>query len=111
MQEEPGGLLSDGASAHLPAAAIPAILSIFVDASSLRLWRAAPAVRPEMSSLDLERSWHLKDRVGIDVCLGTLQVVALQYERCTKKEGMPYLVKMCVQCGFDYCCMMTVYGM
>ncbi|CBN76641.1 conserved unknown protein [Ectocarpus siliculosus] len=71
---EPGGLPSDGASAHLPAAAIPAIVSVFVDASSTRLWRAAPAVRPGMSSLDLERSWHLKDRVGIDVCLGTLQI-------------------------------------
>lgn len=74
IQDEPGDLLSDGASAHLPAAAIPAIVSVFVDASSLRLWRAAPAVRPGMSSLDLEGSWHLKDRVGMDVSLGTLQV-------------------------------------
>ncbi|CAM9973105.1 unnamed protein product [Ectocarpus sp. 8 AP-2014] len=40
---EPGGLPSDGASAHLPAAAIPAIVSVFVDASSVRLWRASPA--------------------------------------------------------------------
>ena len=31
-------------------------------------------MRPGMSALDLERSWHLKDRVGIDVRLGTVQV-------------------------------------
>ncbi|CAM9091454.1 unnamed protein product [Hapterophycus canaliculatus] len=72
--EEPGGPLSDRASVHLPAAAIPAIISVFVDGGSVRLWRAAPAVRPGMSSLDLERSWHLKDRIGIDVCVRTLQI-------------------------------------
>lgn len=49
-------------------------MSVFVDASSIRLWRAAPAVRPGMSSLDLERSWHVKDRVGVDISVGTLQV-------------------------------------
>lgn len=49
-------------------------MSVFVDASSVRLWRAAPPVRPGMSSLDLERSWHVKDRVGVDVSLGVLQV-------------------------------------
>ncbi|CAM9524405.1 unnamed protein product [Scytosiphon promiscuus] len=72
--EEPGGPLSDRASAHLPAAAIPAVISVFIDGSSVRLWRAAPAVRPGMSSLDIERSWHLTDRIGIDVCLRTLQI-------------------------------------
>lgn len=84
-KDEPGGLLSEGASSHLPAAAIPAIVSVFVDASSLRLWRAAPAVRPGMSSLDLERSWHLKGRVGVDVSLGTLQVGVLV---CSKTPGI-----------------------
>ena len=73
-QGEPGGFLSNGASTHLPAAALPAIVSVFVDASSARLWKTAPAVRPSMSALDLERSWHLEDRVGIDVRLGTIQV-------------------------------------
>lgn len=74
LQGEPGGFLSNGASTHPPAAALPSIISVFVDASSARLWQTAPAVRPEMSALDLERSCHLKDRVGIDVRLGTLQV-------------------------------------
>lgn len=82
-QEGPDGLTSDVASARLPAAAIPAILSAFVDATSVRMWRASPAVRPGMSMLDLERWWHLKDRVGVDISVGTLQVkLSLLVGRC-----------------------------
>lgn len=108
-QEGPDGLPSDVASARLPAASIPAILSVFIDATSARMWRAPPAVRPGMSMLDLERWWHLKDRVGVDVSVGVLQVkyiyevyiylflvcgsvsrhYGLKVRRCGSQEGGP----------------------
>lgn len=59
---------------QLPAAAIPAILSVYLDATSARLWRAAPSAWSGMSTLDLEQSWHLKYRIGVDISVGTLQV-------------------------------------
>lgn len=50
------------------------MLAVWVDGLRLRLWQAAPALRWGMSSLDVERFCHLGSRLGVELCLRTLQV-------------------------------------